>query len=506
MRTRSLHLALLALALSLSACNSRNASPATDTAAPATRSLDAPGHRIALVIGNDNYQHVTPLHNARADARAVRAALRSVGFDVTLEEDVDLQQLKTALRTFKGRISGGDQVVFYFSGHGVQFEGTNYLIPTDLVAQSAEQVMDDAVPLQRVLDDMKEVKARFALAIVDACRDNPFKGTGRAIGGRGLAPVTAASGEMVMYSAGAGQEALDRLGPQDTDPNGVFTRVLIREIRKPGVPADQVLKHVKTQVVELAEGVHHEQVPALYDQSLGEFYFVPPASPPPPPPPPIPVPPSPDPEQSFWNRIKDSTDLADFKDYQKQFPHGAHAGEAALMIRKLPRRPVVGPVQGAPNALSFVASAAPDPAQHLPAAASPGSAELPRPGYAAAAPGSGSATVAPGTFGGYATSSLNPGTQLRGRMVLQSNGDFEYRGDNGVKVSGNMDLSHPGSVTGAGVITQPRVLGVPLMRYPDGSTSTQMTLRGKIVNGRLQAQFTDPFEKGELVFDLSNRL
>lgn len=506
MRTRS-PLALLALALILSACNSRNASPTSDTSVPATRSLDVSGHRIALVIGNDNYQHVTPLHNARADARAVKAALKSVGFDVTLEEDVDLQRLKTALRTFKGKISGGDQVVFYFSGHGVQFEGTNYLIPTDLVAQSAEQVMDDAVPLQRVLDDMKEVKARFALAIVDACRDNPFKGTGRAIGGRGLAPVTAASGEMVMYSAGAGQEALDRLGPQDADPNGVFTRVLIREISKPGVPADQVLKHVKTQVVELAEQVHHEQVPALYDQSLGEFYFVPPAPPAPPaPPPPVPVQPSPDPEQSFWSRIKDSDDPADFRDYLKQFPHADHAGEAALMIRKLDRsRPAVGPVQGAPNALSFVASAAPDPAQHLPAATSPGSA--PEPGRrASAAPGSGSATVAPGTFGGYATSSLNPGTQLRGRMVLQSNGDFEYRGDNGVKVSGNMNLSNPGSVTGSGVITQPRVLGVPLMRYPDGSTSTQMTLRGKIVNGRLQAQFTDSFEKGELVFDLSNRL
>jgi hypothetical protein len=516
-RTQSLHLALLALALSLSACDSRSASPTTDTIALATRSLDVPGHRIALVIGNDNYEHVTPLHNARADARAVRAALKSVGFDVTLEEDVDLQRLKTALRTFKGKISGGDQVVFYFSGHGVQFEGTNYLIPTDLVAQSAEQVMDDAVPLQRVLDDMKEVKARFALAIVDACRDNPFKGTGRAIGGRGLAPVTAASGEMVMYSAGAGQEALDRLGPQDADPNGVFTRVLIREIRNPGVPADQVLKHVKTQVVALAEGVHHEQVPALYDQSLGEFYFVPPvpAAPVPPPPPhPVPVPPSPDPEQSFWNRIKDSTELADFKDYQKQFPNGAHAGEAALMIRKLPRnRPVVGPVLGAPSALTFLASndrarggdAAASPGSVLPAAAAPGSAPERAP-RSSAAPGSRSANVAPGTFGGYATSSLNPGTQLRGRMVLQSNGDFEYRGDNGVKVSGNLDLSNPGNVTGTGVVAQPRVLGVPLMRYPDGSTSTQMTLRGKIVNGKLQAQFTDPFEKGELVFDLANRL
>jgi hypothetical protein len=477
---RPLRLALLALTVSLSACNSRTPSSTTDTASPATRSVAMSAHRLALVIGNDSYQHVTPLHNARADARALKTALKNVGFDVTLQEDVDLQQLKTALRTFKGKIAGGDVAVFYFSGHGVQFEGTNYLIPTDLVAQSADQVMDDSVPLQRVLDDMKEMKARFALAIVDACRDNPFKGTGRAIGGRGLAPVTAASGEMVMYSAGAGQEALDRLGPQDSDPNGVFTRVLIREISKPGVPADQVLKRVKAQVVELAEGVHHEQVPALYDQSIGEFYFVAPR----------PTPSSdvvhvPTPEElelSFWNRVSNSTVPADFKDYLKQFPNGAHAPEAVLMLRRLerpsPKPPVAAPpVSLVEPALGPVMS--PAPASH---------------------------TATTGTFGGYAATTLNPGTQLRGRMVLQSNGDFEYRGDNGVRVSGKMDLSRPESVTGTGTITQPRVLGVPLMRYPDGSTSTHMTLRGKIVNGQLQAQFTDPFEKGELVFDLAHRL
>src|SRR5215472_15392687 len=216
-------LTALALVLCLSACNSHAPDSATGSGAPATRSMAAPAgdaHRYALVIGNDNYQSVTPLHNARSDAKAVATALRAVGFKVTLEQDVTLVKLKAALRSFKSQVAGGDDAVFYFSGHGVQFDGTNYLIPTDLVPQSQEQVMDDSVPLQRVLDDLRDQKARFALAIVDACRDNPFKGTGRAIGGRGLAPVTAASGQMVMYSAGAGQEALDRLGDQDGDPNG----------------------------------------------------------------------------------------------------------------------------------------------------------------------------------------------------------------------------------------------------------------------------------------------
>jgi hypothetical protein len=235
----------------------------------------ADAKRLALVIGNDSYQSATPLQNARSDAEAVAEALKRDGFTVTLKKDLTLKAMKGALRSFKEQLSGGDEVVFYFSGHGVQLEGINYLIPTDLAPENQEQVVDESVPLQRVLDDLRDQKARFALAIVDACRDNPFKGTGRAIGGRGLAPVTAATGQMVLYSAGAGQEALDRLGPRDSDPNGVFTRVLLKELNKPGVPAEQVLKNVRDQVVRLAREVNHEQVPALYDQSIGEFYFVP---------------------------------------------------------------------------------------------------------------------------------------------------------------------------------------------------------------------------------------
>ncbi len=499
---RQSSVALLAVALCLPGCNSRNPGSGADSAAPASRSLATPtaeAHRFALVIGNDNYQSVTPLHNARADARAVATALRDVGFKVTLEQDVTLVKLKTALRAFKAQVSGGDDAVFYFSGHGVQFEGTNYLIPTDLVPQSQEQVMDDAVPLQRVLDDLHDQKARFALAIVDACRDNPFKGSGRAIGGRGLAPVTAATGQMVMYSAGAGQEALDRLGDGDADPNGVFTRVLIKEISKPGVPADQVLKHVKEQVVELAGQVHHEQVPALYDQSLGEFYFVPPLATAPvvqaaPPAAAavdaIHVQTSGELEQEFWNRIKDSTDPADFRDYTRQYPSGAHVGEAALLLRKLDRAARRRePVAPAPSASAPAEAAAP-PVQQVSLNATPATRRA--------------FSITPGTYGGYATSTLSPGTQMHGRMALQRNGDFEYRGDNGVKVSGNLDLSSPDNVTGTGTVTQPKVLGVAIMRYPDGSTSTHMTVRGKIVNGKLLGLFTDSFEKGELVFDLSN--
>ena len=127
--------------------------------------------------------------------------------------------------------------------------------------------------MQRILDDLQEKRAKFSLAIVDACRDNPFKGAGRAIGGRGLAPTTAATGQMIMFSAGNGQQALDKLGEQDRERNGLFTRVLVREMTKPGVTVDRVLRNVRNEVVSLAKSVGHEQTPALYDQAVGDFYF-----------------------------------------------------------------------------------------------------------------------------------------------------------------------------------------------------------------------------------------
>ena len=106
-------------------------------------------------------------------------------------------------------------------------------------------------------------------------RDNPFKSTGRAIGTRGMAPTTAATGQMIIFSAGSGQQALDKLGGADKDPNSVFTRTFLKEMEKPGLTVDRVLRNVRNQVVGLAKSVGHQQVPALYDQVVGDFYFKP---------------------------------------------------------------------------------------------------------------------------------------------------------------------------------------------------------------------------------------
>jgi hypothetical protein len=231
-------------------------------------------NRKALVIGNDSYKSIPKLSNARADARAIAEGLAKVGYAVTLKTDLTEKEMKSALRTFKLQVEAGDEVAIFYAGHGVQLENSNYLIPIDVAGDGAEQVKDEAIPLQRILEDMAERKAKLTLALVDACRDNPFKSAGRSIGqGRGLAPTTAATGQMVVFSAGTGQQALDNLGPEDKEKNGIFTRVFIRELSKPGRTVDAVVKQVRNEVVKIAKSVGHDQVPAIYDQVVGDFYF-----------------------------------------------------------------------------------------------------------------------------------------------------------------------------------------------------------------------------------------
>lgn len=229
--------------------------------------------RKALVIGNNSYRNVERLKTAGEDARAMAEGLKRVGYKVTLKTDLDLSGMKETIRNFKAQVQGGDEVLIFYAGHGVQIGNTNFLLPIDITAQSEEQVKDDAIELQRLLDDLVEKRAKFTLAMIDACRDNPFKSAGRSLGGRGLSPTTAATGQMIVFSAGAGQQALDNLGPNDKSKNGVFTRVFLKQLDIPGVTVDRLVRNVRAEIVALAKSVGREQVPAIYDQVVGDFYF-----------------------------------------------------------------------------------------------------------------------------------------------------------------------------------------------------------------------------------------
>jgi hypothetical protein len=246
---------------------SANATPAE---APAGKGGE---RRIALIIGNNDYRFVTTLGNAVADARALKRELEIRGFQTVYRENATRRNMNDAIEEFLGKLSTDAIGLVYFSGHGVQINSANYLIPTDLQAEKEADVANDGIDLGKLLDRMAQIQPRFSLVVIDACRDNPFHG--RSIGAsKGLAPpLSNAEGVMVVYAAGANQQALDRLSSADTDPNGLFTREFIKAMRKPGLNVQDMLTEIKLAVIQKAKSVGHVQTPAIYDQSVGTFVF-----------------------------------------------------------------------------------------------------------------------------------------------------------------------------------------------------------------------------------------
>jgi uncharacterized caspase-like protein/uncharacterized protein YcfL len=299
--------------------------------------------RVALVIGNNDYQNIPRLEKAVNDANAVARELKKVGFDVLSYNNVGQKKMNQAVNEFVQKVSGGGVGVFFFAGHGLQINNQNFLVPIDMdLPRDNNDVADQAINVPLLQDKLAEAKAKFTLLVLDACRDNPFPkkvGT-RAIGAsRGLAlPVQTPSGQVVMYSAGANQQALDKLGDSDRNPNGLFTREFLPTISQPGVSATDAMKKVRSMVIQKSRAVGHEQQPALYDQTDGDFYFVAANGP------------APSGAQSagsttaghsadnkavelaFWDSIKGSKHPEDFIDYLAKYPDGEFAALAKRRV------------------------------------------------------------------------------------------------------------------------------------------------------------------------------
>ena len=236
--------------------------------------LPAHAKRLALVMGNDNYTSVTKPQKAGNDATAMARELKAAGFTVQLHKDLNYRGMVKAVETFTNSITGGDEVVVFYAGHGVQIKTGSYLLPTDIEASSESEVEKTAYELNALTDKISEAKPAFSLVMVDACRDNPLKAKGRSVGNtRGLSAVEPPKGQMVVYSASRGQQALDRLSEKDSNPNGVFTREFIARMKKPGVKIEDLMREVQDSVESLAKTVSHEQRPAIYNEARGNFYF-----------------------------------------------------------------------------------------------------------------------------------------------------------------------------------------------------------------------------------------
>jgi Caspase domain len=238
----------------------------------------AQARSLALVVGNDAYAKVPALRTAVSDAHAVGDQLERMGFVVRRAENVDQRAMSRALAMFESELRPGDRALFFYAGHGFEISGGNYLLPTDVPPARANEiavVRDVSLPVQRIIEDIRQSGASVAILVLDACRDNPFGAAqGRGVMPGGLARVDAPEGVFVLMSAGIKQEALDRLSDRDGETNSVFTRTFLRELAKPGQTLVQTAKSTQVGVKALAATIGYEQTPAYYDQVIGDIVLL----------------------------------------------------------------------------------------------------------------------------------------------------------------------------------------------------------------------------------------
>ncbi len=236
--------------------------------------------RYALVIGNSDYpKEVGVLLNPVNDATAMAAELKKTNFEVQLVTNATYMQLREAVRLFHEKLSNApkDNAVglFYYAGHGVQYQDENYLVPLDAKVQYEDDIVRMCFPVQRmVLSNMERANARMNIIILDACRNNPFPATTRALGGAGLGEIKKAYGSFVAYATAPGSVASDGTGK-----NGLYTQELLKAIQIPGLLIEQVFKEVRRNVLKLSGEKQY-----TWDSSniIGDFYFNPAQSIPPP--------------------------------------------------------------------------------------------------------------------------------------------------------------------------------------------------------------------------------
>lgn len=227
--------------------------------------------RYALVIGNSTYsQEIGLLKNPANDATDIAQELKNSSFEVQLLINATYVQIREAVRKFHEKLTNGprDQTVglFYYAGHGIQFQDENYLVPVDAKVQFEDDIVRMCFPVQRmVLANMERSNSRMNIVILDACRNNPFPAATRSAGSGGLSEMKRARGSFIAYATAPGSVAADGSGR-----NGLYTQELLKAMRKKGLSIEQVFKEVRQSVLRLS-GENQN----TWDSSniIGEFYF-----------------------------------------------------------------------------------------------------------------------------------------------------------------------------------------------------------------------------------------
>jgi hypothetical protein len=236
--------------------------------------------RVAFVLGNSSYENVSALTNPTNDAKSITDMFRKAAFDVVeSRRDLKNAEMRRALREFTEKARDADIAVIYYAGHGLEVDGTNYLLPVDAVLERDTDTYDEAIALDRILQAIEPAK-QLRLIILDACRDNPFaKSMKRTVAsrslGRGLAGVEPSKpNTLIAFAAKGGSTASD-----GDSKNSPFTTALLKHLAKPGLELGKAFRLVRDDVMNATA---NKQEPFVYG-SLGgnDVALVPaPAAPP----------------------------------------------------------------------------------------------------------------------------------------------------------------------------------------------------------------------------------
>ena len=228
-----------------------------------SHSVFANQQRIALVIGNSAYS-ISPLANPVNDADSMAQVLEKLGFKVIKGKNLTRKQMRNKIREFGNAIKTAEVGLFYFAGHGIQFDGENYLIPIESNIQSEDEVIDEAINTNAVLRKMEYAGNPINIVVLDACRNNPFKRSFRSIN-RGLTRIEGPKGSLIAYATAPGSVAEDGMGA-----NGLYTKYLLKYMQEP-IPLEKVFKKVRMSV---SLQTSDRQIPWENSSLVGDdFYF-----------------------------------------------------------------------------------------------------------------------------------------------------------------------------------------------------------------------------------------
>ncbi|HEU5145237.1 MAG TPA: caspase family protein [Chryseosolibacter sp.] len=221
--------------------------------------------RLALVIGNADYQYSGKLKNTVNDANLMAQTLKDLGFDVIKKTNGTKTEMDQAILDFSRQLGQYNVALFFYAGHGIQLEGTNYLIPVDARLDDRLAAQFEAVDVGKLVSQFERYPNNVNIVILDACRNNPFKTWTRG-GEAGFKAIPAPSGTIIAFATGEGATASDGTGQ-----NGLYTSELVEQMRVPQRIED-VFIETRVQVRARSE---NKQSPQEWSQLTGKFYFTP---------------------------------------------------------------------------------------------------------------------------------------------------------------------------------------------------------------------------------------